>query len=65
MNTTESSRRRLFDYFDSCNRGTAEEIAAHFTPDAVVYDANARPARGVAVIGPMWVRRGLFFGGMR
>ena len=56
MDTTERSRRRLFDYFDSCNSGTAEQIAAHFTSDAVVYDANSRPARGVAVIGPMWVK---------
>ena len=65
MDTTESSRRRLFDYFDSCNSGTAEEIAAHFTPDAVVYDANARPARGVAVIGPMWVTVRERWGGAR
>ena len=56
MDTTESSRRRLLDYFDSCNAGTAEQIAAHFTPDAVVWDANSRPARGPDEIGPMWVK---------
>lgn len=65
MDSSQRSRERLDVYFASCNSGNVREIAAHFTPDAVVWDANSRPARGRDEIGPMWVRRGLFFGGMR
>lgn len=43
-------------YFDACNRGSAADIAAHFTPDAVIYDSNLDPCRGNAAIGAMWVK---------
>ncbi|MEM7340824.1 MAG: nuclear transport factor 2 family protein [Actinomycetota bacterium] len=47
---------RITAYFDACSTATAAEIAAHFTPDAVVYDTNVRPARGAHAIGAMWVK---------
>ncbi|MGF1596325.1 MAG: nuclear transport factor 2 family protein [Acidimicrobiales bacterium] len=46
---------RVTAYFDACTTGTPAEIAAHFTPDAVIYDTNIAPVRGAATIGEMWV----------
>ena len=46
MDSSQRGRGRLEVYFASCNAGDDAEIAAHFTPDAVVWDANTRPARG-------------------
>jgi ketosteroid isomerase-like protein len=43
-------------YFAACSTGTAAEIAAHFTPDAIVYDTNVAPMRGAEAIGAGWVR---------
>ncbi len=45
---------RILAYFDSCNTGTAEEIAAHFTEQAVIYDTNHAPVRTAAGIGRFW-----------
>ena len=47
---------RIEAYFAACGEGSAADIAAHFTPDAVIYDTNVRPARGAAAIGAMWVK---------
>lgn len=49
-------RERIEAYFGACNEGSAEDIAAHFTPDAVIWDSNLDPCRGSAAIGEMWVR---------
>ena len=65
MDSSQRSRERLDVYFASCNCGDVREIAAHFTPDAVVWDANSRPARGPAEIGPMWVKVRERWGGAR
>lgn len=41
-------------YFQACNDGTAAEIAAHFSPDAIIWDTNHPPVRGAAGIGTFW-----------
>lgn len=46
---------RISAYFTACGEGSATEIAAHFTPEAVVFDTNIRPMRGAADIGESWV----------
>lgn len=46
---------RIEAYFADCSGGDAGAIAQHFTPDAVIYDTNVRPARGRDQIGAMWV----------
>ncbi len=51
-----SGAQRITDYFRACSEGSAEEIAAHFTRDAVIYDTNMAPARGAREIGAMWVK---------
>ena len=47
---------RIEAYFQACGEGTAAEIAAHFTDDAVVYDTNIKPMRGAQQIGVSWVK---------
>ncbi|MCP4224119.1 MAG: nuclear transport factor 2 family protein [Actinomycetia bacterium] len=47
---------RITAYFEACGHGSADNIAAHFTPDAVIYDTNLRPFRGADTIGTMWVK---------
>ena len=47
---------RIEAYFRACGEGTAAEIASHFTPGAVIWDTNVRPARGAEAIGKMWVK---------
>ena len=46
----------IIAYFDSCNTGDPERIAAHFTPDAVIYDTNHTPVRTAEGIGRFWQR---------
>ena len=46
----------VISYFAACTNGSAEEIAAHFTPDAVIYDTNHPPVRSAAAIGAFWNR---------
>ena len=41
-------------YFEACTSGTPEEVAAHFTPDAVIYDTNHEPVRTSEGIGRFW-----------
>jgi ketosteroid isomerase-like protein len=48
--------RLIVAYFDSCNTGDPDRIAAHFTDDAVIYDTNHPPVRTAAEIGRFWQR---------
>jgi ketosteroid isomerase-like protein len=43
-------------YFASCSSGTAGQIAACFTDDAVIYDTNLAPVCGAAACVDFWVR---------
>jgi hypothetical protein len=43
-------------YFEACSGGTAEEIAACFTPGAVIFDTNLPPVHGDAACGRFWVK---------
>jgi ketosteroid isomerase-like protein len=43
-------------YFSACTSGTADEVASHFTDDAVIYDTNHPPVIGAAAIGRFWTR---------
>lgn len=43
-------------YFQSCTTGTAEQIAAHFTENATIYDTNHAPVRTAAGIGAFWLK---------
>jgi ketosteroid isomerase-like protein len=60
-----TSRERIERYFAACSAGSAGDIAAHFTADAVVYDTNVAPFRGAAEIGAQWVRVRERWGGAR
>ena len=52
--STEEHGELIRAYFESCNTGTPEEIAAHFTEQAVIYDTNHGPVRTAAGIGLFW-----------
>ena len=56
---------RIRAYFESCNGGDPEAVAAHFTADAVIWDTNVRPARGRGGIGAMWAAVSRRWGGAR
>jgi ketosteroid isomerase-like protein len=56
---------RIRAYFAACNGGDPDAVAAHFTPDAVIYDTNVRPARGRSEIGAMWAAVSRRWGGAR
>ena len=45
---------RIAAYFEACNGGDPAELAAHFTPDAVIYDTNLPPSRGSDAIAAGW-----------
>lgn len=47
-------RDRIEAYFAACSSGSADDIASHFTQDAVVFDTNHKPARGADAIGKFW-----------
>jgi ketosteroid isomerase-like protein len=49
-------RTRIEEYFLACSEGSAEQVGACFTDDAVVYDTNVAPFVGAARIGRQWVR---------
>ena len=52
-----SGRLELLErYFAACSGGTAEEIAACFTPGAVIFDTNLPPVRGDEACGRFWVK---------
>jgi ketosteroid isomerase-like protein len=49
--------QRIRDYFDACNSGDADAVAAHFTQDAVHYfppGMYGGPFRGAVAIGERW-----------
>lgn len=48
--------QRVDAYFLACGEGSADDIASHFTDDAVVWDTNIRPMRGNTGIGASWVK---------
>jgi ketosteroid isomerase-like protein len=45
---------RIRSYFEACNGGAPGDVAAHFTPDAVIYDTNIPPQRGRDAIAAGW-----------
>ena len=47
---------RIRAYFASCNDDAPEQIAAHFTEDAAIYDTNHAPVVGAESIGSFWQR---------
>lgn len=49
-------RSRIEAYFEACGTGSADEIASHFSADAVIYDTNVRPFRGADAIAGMWTQ---------
>ena len=49
-------RARIEAYFHACGHGSADDIASHFTAEAVVFDTNIRPMRGAETIGRSWVK---------
>jgi hypothetical protein len=58
-------KARVDAYFRACSEGTAQEIARHFTEDAVIYDTNIRPMRTASAIGEAWVKVRDRWGGAR
>lgn len=55
--TARRMEQTIQDYFDACNSGEADKIAAYFTPDAVHYfppGMYGGPFRGAAAIGERW-----------
>ena len=56
---------RIRAYFEACNGGDPAAVAAHFTPEAVIYDTNVRPARGRSRIGETWAAVSRRWGGAR
>lgn len=56
---------RVDAYFLACSEGSADDIAGHFTPDAIVWDTNIRPMRGSDAIGASWVTVRDRWGGAR
>ncbi len=49
-------KTRISAYFEACSGGSAPDIAAHFTDDAIIYDTNVAPFRGAQAIGEAWVK---------
>ena len=43
-------------YFRACTSGSAADISACFSPDAIVYDTNHDPVRGSESIGLFWAK---------
>lgn len=55
--SAQQMRERIIAYFDACNSGDAQAIAAHFVPDAVHYFPPGMyqgPFRGAETIGERW-----------
>lgn len=49
-------RRRIDEYFRACGHGSAQDIAEHFTAEAVIFDTNIRPMRTASGIGEAWAK---------
>ena len=43
-------------YFAACTSGSPDDVAAHFTDDAVIYDTNHTPVVGATTIGGFWTK---------
>ncbi len=54
--STNSQLNLVRSYFAACGVASAEEIAAHFTEDATIYDTNHAPVVGRERIGAFWFR---------
>lgn len=55
--TSQGMEARIRHYFDDCNTGDVERIAAHFEPEAVHYFPPGMyegPFRGARTIGARW-----------
>jgi len=55
--TSQAMEARIRHYFDDCNGGDVERIAAHFEPEAVHYFPPGMyegPFRGAHTIGTRW-----------
>ena len=55
--TAAAMEQRIRDYFEACNSGVVEAIAAHFEPDAVHYFPPGMyegPFRGAETIARKW-----------
>ena len=55
--TSQAMEARIRHYFDACNAGDVERIAAHFEPEAVHYFPPGMyegPFRGARTIGARW-----------
>ena len=55
--TSQAMEARIRHYFDDCNAGDVERIAAHFEPQAIHYfppGTYAGPFRGARTIGARW-----------
>ncbi len=50
--TTHANQIR--SYFEACGSGSSEEVAMHFTEDAVIYDTNHSPIVSSVAIGEFW-----------
>ena len=50
--TTHADQIR--SYFEACSSGSSEEVAMHFTEDAVIYDTNHSPIVTSVAIGEFW-----------
>ena len=51
MTTHEDQIR---SYFEACTSGSDEDVAKHFTDDAVIYDTNHSPIVSAGSIGKFW-----------
>ena len=49
-------RERIESYFRACGHGSAQDIAGHFTADAVIFDTNIDPMRTASGIGEAWTK---------
>ncbi|MBM36832.1 MAG: nuclear transport factor 2 family protein [Actinomycetota bacterium] len=47
---------RIRSYFAACSSGSGDDVASHFTEDAVIYDTNHPPIVSSAHIGNFWVQ---------
>ena len=54
--SSDSQLDLVRSYFTACGVASADEIAAHFTEDATIYDSNHAPVAGRDQIGSFWFR---------
>ncbi|MBT5775158.1 MAG: nuclear transport factor 2 family protein [Dehalococcoidia bacterium] len=54
--STDSHLNLIRAYFAACGIASADEIAAHFTEGATIYDTNHAPVVGRERIGAFWAQ---------